>query len=263
MTMAKPLSQALDSISNPQLKNLTDLIRRLEKVRFKNKKMTQWEEHHEEQQFTNQVKGEENDRRGYYVKFEKTCVSSGNVFTYQHITDSNEIFFYCFNGSGTVYTAIETETGLKAAIKRIDLTQQPRKELFITELFVLQKMKHPNIVNYLDSYLVGNELWVLIGLEFLHLNNVIYRDIKSENILIEMDHSIKLADFGLCAQINERTSQVGTYHWMAPEVITGKQYGPKVDIWSLGIMAIEMIDGKPPYQQESLDMHPFMELADL
>jgi serine/threonine protein kinase len=89
-------------------------------------------------------------------------------------------------------------------------------------------------------------------LNYLHENFIIHRDIKSDNILLGSDGRIKLADFGYAAQLTQervnRTSKVGTVCWMAPEVIKGKKaYTNKADVWSLGIMLIELIFGQPPY----------------
>ncbi|RMC22394.1 hypothetical protein DUI87_00708 [Hirundo rustica rustica] len=185
-------------------------------------------------------------------------------------------------GFGTVCMAVETATGEEVAIKKISLLQESSNELCVNEIQVMRHHKNGNLVNYVDSYLVDEELWLVMeymdggslhdviretrmaegeiaavsreclqGLDFLHSKQVIHRDIKSHNILLGLDGSVKLADFGLAAQLtaerSKRRSAVGTTYWMAPEIFTSKPYGPKVDIWSFGIVGMEMVEGAPPY----------------
>jgi len=187
--------------------------------------------------------------------------------------------------TGIVCIATNTETGGQMAVKRMDLRKQQRRELLFNEVVIMRDYHHPNIVEMYDSYLVEDELWVVMeyleggaltdivtnvrmseeqiatvsmmclkALAYLHSQGVIHRDIKSDSILLSADGNVKLSDFGFCAQVStdlpKRKSLVGTPYWMAPEVISRLPYGPDVDIWSLGIMVIEMVDGEPPFFNE-------------
>jgi tRNA A-37 threonylcarbamoyl transferase component Bud32 len=92
---------------------------------------------------------------------------------------------------------------------------------------------------------------VLDALAYLHSRHQIHRDIKSDNVLLTGSGGVRIADFGfatqLTAQASKRTSVVGTPYWMSPELVRGEKYDAKVDVWSLGILGLEMADGEPPY----------------
>ncbi|XP_016304352.1 serine/threonine-protein kinase PAK 5 isoform X2 [Sinocyclocheilus anshuiensis] len=187
--------------------------------------------------------------------------------------------------TGIVCIATEKHSGKQVAVKKMDLRKQQRRELLFNEVVIMRDYHHENVVDMYNSYLVSDELWVVMefleggaltdivthtrmneeqiatvclsvlkALSYLHTQGVIHRDIKSDSILLTSDGRIKLSDFGFCAQVSKevpkRKSLVGTPYWMAPEVISRLPYGTEVDIWSLGIMVIEMVDGEPPYFNE-------------
>ncbi|XP_023230203.1 serine/threonine-protein kinase 3-like isoform X2 [Centruroides sculpturatus] len=188
---------------------------------------------------------------------------------------------------GSVYKALHKESGQVLAIKLVPVDTDLKE--IIKEISIMQQCDSPYVVKYYGSYFKGTDLWIVMeycgggsvsdimrlrkktlsedeiatilsdtlkGLEYLHQRRKIHRDIKAGNILLNTEGHAKLADFGVAGQLTDtmakRNTVIGTPFWMAPEVIQEIGYDCVADIWSLGITALEMAEGKPPYG----DIHP-------
>uniref|UniRef100_A0A3Q3B146 non-specific serine/threonine protein kinase n=1 Tax=Kryptolebias marmoratus TaxID=37003 RepID=A0A3Q3B146_KRYMA len=128
----------------------------------------------------------------------------------------------------------------------------------VTELIKGLTVRGQRLQESVISYILYS---ALLGLQHLHNNRIIHRDVKGNNILLTTEGGVKLVDFGVSAQLTSarlrRNTSVGTPFWMAPEVIACEQqydssYDARCDVWSLGITAIELADGDPPLAE----MHP-------
>ncbi|XP_053335252.1 mitogen-activated protein kinase kinase kinase kinase 6 isoform X1 [Clarias gariepinus] len=201
-------------------------------------------------------------------------------------------------GSGTygdVFKARNIETAIIAAIKVVKLDAGDDISSIQQEITMMKDCVHKNIVAYFGSYLRNNKLWIcmefcgggslqdiyhvtgplkerqiayvcretLQGLHYLHMMGKMHRDIKGANILLTERGDVKLADFGVAAEINasvvKRKSFIGTPYWMAPEVAAVERkggYNQLCDIWAVGITAIELAELQPPM----FDLHPMRAL---
>eukprot|EP00008_Paramoeba_atlantica_P014822 CAMPEP_0201479212 /NCGR_PEP_ID=MMETSP0151_2-20130828/3923_1 /ASSEMBLY_ACC=CAM_ASM_000257 /TAXON_ID=200890 /ORGANISM="Paramoeba atlantica, Strain 621/1 / CCAP 1560/9" /LENGTH=667 /DNA_ID=CAMNT_0047860585 /DNA_START=87 /DNA_END=2093 /DNA_ORIENTATION=+ len=186
--------------------------------------------------------------------------------------------------AGDVYLAFDNAHKREVAVKRMQITPQNVDQL-ATEVGILGECEsHPHIVQYYESFMIQGHLLVVMeymengpltdmieqdemaieenhiakvckdvleALVFLHDCHRIHRDVKSDNMLLDGEGNVKIADFGYAAQISKsrpkRKTIVGTPYWMAPELIRGQQYDYKVDVWSLGILLMELVEGEPPY----------------
>ncbi|XP_030293978.1 serine/threonine-protein kinase TAO1-like [Sparus aurata] len=185
---------------------------------------------------------------------------------------------------GAVYFARDVRTNEVVAIKKMSYNGKQSNEKWqdiIKEVKFLQRIRHPNSIEYKGCYLREHTAWLVMeyclgsasdllevhkkplqeveiaaithgalqGLAYLHSHNMIHRDVKAGNILLTEPGLVKLADFGSASIASPANSFVGTPYWMAPEVILAMdegQYDGKVDVWSLGITCIELAERKPP-----------------
>ncbi|CAI2171283.1 20031_t:CDS:2 [Funneliformis geosporum] len=184
---------------------------------------------------------------------------------------------------GSVYRALNWETGEAVAVKRVKLSNIPKSELnfIMTEIDLLKNLDHQNIVQYKGYAKTKEFLYIILeycengslhnickkfgkfpenlvavyisqvldGLLYLHDQGVIHRDIKGANILTTKEGLVKLADFGVATKTTSLSdfTVVGSPYWMAPEIIELSGATTSSDIWSVGCVVIELMEGKPPY----------------
>eukprot|EP00013_Stygamoeba_regulata_P002142 CAMPEP_0177638160 /NCGR_PEP_ID=MMETSP0447-20121125/5343_1 /TAXON_ID=0 /ORGANISM="Stygamoeba regulata, Strain BSH-02190019" /LENGTH=1090 /DNA_ID=CAMNT_0019140109 /DNA_START=389 /DNA_END=3662 /DNA_ORIENTATION=- len=184
--------------------------------------------------------------------------------------------------NGTVYKAVHSTTGFVAALKKLVLSTDAQKELK-SEIAILKQCRHPNIVQYYGMFTSGNMISLLMelctlgdvmnvrstlkrsftseelaalsdailnGLAYLHENGFVHRDIKGQNVLMNMSGAAKLTDFGVSSQLGDAEhcqTLTGTPAFLSPEIVLGHPYTFPTDIWSFGITLIQMADSEPPY----------------
>ncbi|OXA52179.1 Serine/threonine-protein kinase 3 [Folsomia candida] len=162
---------------------------------------------------------------------------------------------------GSVFKALHKESGQVLAIK----VKYYGSYFKNTDLWIVMEYcgagSVSDIMRLRKKTLTEDEISTVLtdtlrGLEYLHARKKIHRDIKAGNILLNSEGHAKLADFGVAGQLTDtmakRNTVIGTPFWMAPEVIQEIGYDCVADIWSLGITALEMAEGRPPYG----DIHP-------
>ncbi|XP_030534849.1 mitogen-activated protein kinase kinase kinase NPK1 [Rhodamnia argentea] len=197
---------------------------------------------------------------------------------------------------GRVYMGMNLDSGELLAVKQVliaaNSASKEKAQAHIRgleeEVKLLKNLSHPNIVRYLGTvreedslnilleFVPGGSIssllgkfgpfpetvirtytkQLLLGLEYLHKNGIMHRDIKGANILVDNKGCIKLADFGASKQVVELAtisgakSMKGTPYWMAPEVILQTGHSFSADVWSVGCTVIEMATGKPPWSDQ-------------
>ncbi|XP_060584428.1 uncharacterized protein LOC132740524 [Ruditapes philippinarum] len=210
------------------------------------------------------------------------CSSVGDNFHGHYNSSVVKMMSIPMTTFGHVVLAKAKLNGSMVAIKIMEVKKQPFAVL-ANEVTIMKRIYHENVVTALDAIYVEavKKFWLVMeyvngcslrkivrsvsleegqicfissqcvkGLEYLHKENIVHRDIKSNNVLVDIHGRVKITDFGtsyIYDKNDKKNEIVGSPCYMAPEVVARRPYDYKIDIWSYGITLIEMIDGEPPY----------------
>lgn len=187
---------------------------------------------------------------------------------------------------GEVYRAVRKEDGVAAAVKILPIQEEDEEETkqLLNEITILKDIHSPYLTEYYGSYIKGGNLWICMelleggsahkvmkmigsaleeeqlqciiaqvvkGLVVMHKAKTLHRDVKADNILLNLEGEAKLADFGvsktMMSTMGKKMTATGSPYWIAPEVMTSERYDDRVDVWSTAITAIELAEKVPPY----------------
>ncbi|XP_042032872.1 serine/threonine-protein kinase STY46-like [Salvia splendens] len=187
--------------------------------------------------------------------------------------------------NGDMYKGLYRSQDVAIKCFKTDSLNKDMQREFSQEVYILRKVRHKNVVQFIGSctrppllcivteFMSGGSVYdalhkqtgvlklpamlkvaidVSRGMCYLHENNIIHRDLKAANLLMDENEVVKIADFGVArvlVQSGVMTAETGTYRWMAPEVIEHKPYNHKADVFSFGVMLWELLTGKVPYAQ--------------